>query len=184
MLGEWLHWIERGLDALGGWLIQADFGLGLLLVVGVSMSLSHVFALLANRLTTRQILWRLGLDALMLAVAFLLTSSIDMVLLRLYGSNPVHPSAFVDGIATCLLPACFYLAVAAPYIGETIGLVIWVMVHLNVITFVHVRFDLPWDQSVILCTPGYVLAAVLVALLFRQSWQRSYAMLASELGMP
>jgi hypothetical protein len=165
-------------------LIRADLGLGLLLVVGISMSLSHVFGLLANRLGARQILWRLLIDALVLASAFLLTSSIDMVLLNLYGSNPVHPSAFVDGIASCLLPACFYVCVAAPYIGETIGLVLWVLIHLNVVTFVHVRFDLPWDQALVLTTPGYLLALVLVALLFRQSWQRGYAMLASELAEP
>ncbi len=176
--------LERVLNGLGGWLIRADLGLGLLLVVGISMSLSHVFGLLANRLGARQILWRLLIDALVLASAFLLSSSIDMVLLNLYGSNPVHPSAFVDGIASCLLPACFYVCVAAPYIGETIGLVLWVLVHLNVVTFVHVRFDLPWDQALVLTTPGYLLALVLVALLFRQSWQRGYAMLASELAEP
>jgi len=176
--------LERVLNGLGGWLIRADLGLGLLLVVGISMSLSHVFGLLANRLAGRQILWRLLIDALVLASAFLLSSSIDMVLLNLYGSNPVHPSAFVDGIASCWLPACFYVCVAAPYIGETIGLVLWVLVHLNVITFVHVRFDLPWDQALVLTTPGYLLALVLVALLFRQSWQRGYAMLASELAEP
>ena len=172
------------LNGLGGWLIRADLGLGLLLVVGISMSLSHVFGLLANRLGAREIFWRLLIDALVLASAFLLSSSIDMVLLNLYGSNPVHPSAFVDGIASCWLPACFYVCVAAPYIGETIGLVLWVLVHLNVITFVHVRFDLPWDQALVLTTPGYLLALVLVALLFRQSWQRGYAMLASELAEP
>ena len=175
---------ERILDQLGGWLIRADLGLGLLLVVGLSMSLSHVFALFANRMSSRQILWRLLLDALVLALAFLMSSTIDIVLLRLYASNPVHPSALVNGIATCLLPACFYVCVAAPYIGETIGFVIWVLMHLNVVTYVHVRFALPWDQSLLLCTPGYVLAAVLVALLFRQGWQRSYAMLASELAEP
>ena len=176
--------LERVLNDLGGWLIRADLGLGLLLVVGISMSLSHVFGLLANRLGAREIFWRLLIDALVLASAFLLTSSIDMVLLNLYGSNPVHPSAFVDGIASCLLPACFYVCVAAPYIGETIGLVLWVLIHLNVVTFVHVRFDLPWDQALVLTTPGYLLALVLVALLFRQSWQRGYAMLASELAEP
>jgi len=176
--------LERLLNGLGGWLIRADLGLGLLLVVGISMSLSHVFGLLANRLGAREILWRLLIDALVLASALLLSSSIDMVLLNLYGSNPVHPSAFVDGIASCLLPACFYVCVAAPYIGETIGLVLWVLIHLNVVTFVHVRFDLPWDQALVLTTPGYLLALVLVALLFRQSWQRGYAMLASELAEP
>ncbi len=176
--------LERVLNGLGGWLIRADLGLGLLLVVGISMSLSHVFGLLANRLGAREIFWRLLIDALVLASAFLLTSSIDMVLLNLYGSNPVHASAFVDGIASCLLPACFYVCVAAPYIGETIGLVLWVLIHLNVVTFVHVRFDLPWDQALLLTTPGYLLAVLLVALLFRQSWQRGYAMLASELTQP
>lgn len=176
--------LERLLNGLGGWLIRSDLGLGLLLVVGISMSLSHVFGLFANRLGARQILWRLLIDALVLASALLLSSSIDMVLLNLYGSNPVHPSAFVDGIASCLLPACFYVCVAAPYIGETIGLVLWVLIHLNVVTFVHVRFDLPWDQALVLTTPGYLLALVLVALLFRQSWQRGYAMLASELAEP
>ena len=174
--------LERLLNGLGGWLIRADLGLGLLLVVGISMSLSHVFALFANRLGARQILWRLLIDALVLTSAFLLSGSIDMVLLNLYGSDPVHPSAFVDGIASCLLPACFYVCVAAPYIGETIGLVLWVLTHLNVVTFVHVRFDLPWDQALVLTTPGYLLALVLVALLFRQGWQRGYAMLASELA--
>lgn len=176
--------LERLLNGLGGWLIRADLGLGLLLVVGISMSLSHVFGLLANRLGAREILWRLLIDALVLASALLLSSSIDMVLLNLYESNPVHPSAFVDGISSCLLPACFYVCVAAPYIGETIGLVLWVLIHLNVVTFVHVRFDLPWDQALVLTTPGYLLALVLVALLFRQSWQRGYAMLASELSEP
>jgi hypothetical protein len=176
--------LERVLNGLGGWLIRADLGLGLLLVVGISMSLSHVFGLLANRLGAREIFWRLLIDPLVLASAFLLTSSIDMVLLNLYGSNPVHASAFVDGIASCLLPACFYVCVAAPYIGETIGLVLWVLIHLNVVTFVHVRFDLPWDQALLLTTPGYLLAVLLVALLFRQSWQRGYAMLASELTQP
>jgi len=174
--------LERLLNGLGGWLIRSDLGLGLLLVVGISMSLSHVFGLFANRLGAREILWRLLIDALVLASALLLSSSIDMVLLNLYGSNPVHPSAFVDGIASCLLPACFYVCVAAPYIGETIGLVLWVLIHLNVVTFVHVRFDLPWDQALVLTTPGYLLALVLVALLFRQSWQRGYAMLASVAG--
>ena len=176
--------LERGLDSLGAWLVHADLGLGLLLVVGLSMSLSHVFALLANRLNTRQILLRLLLDALILAAAFLLSTSLDMVLLTLFASQPVHPSLFINGIAACLLPACFYIAVAAPYIGETIGLVIWVLMHLNVITFLHVRFALPWEEALVLASPGYFFAVLLVWLLFRQSWRRGYTMLASELAEP
>ena len=174
--------VERLLDQLGGWLIHADLGLGLLLLVGLSMSLSHVFALLANRLSVRQILLRLLLDALMLAVAFLLSTSIDMVLLNLFASSPVRPTLFINGMASCLLPACFYVAVAAPYVGETIGLGIWWLMHLNVVTFLHVRFDLPYDQALLLSSPGYLFAVLLVWLLFRQSWRRGYVTLASELG--
>ena len=44
----------------------------LLLLVGLSFSLSHAFSLLANRLTPRQILVRLLLDALVLALVILL----------------------------------------------------------------------------------------------------------------
>ncbi|MEY3767011.1 MAG: hypothetical protein RLZZ11_78 [Cyanobacteriota bacterium] len=176
-----LHTFEGLLNSLGGWLIHVDPGLGLLFVVGASMSLSHVFALLANRLSARQILVRLLLDALILSVAFLLNSSIDMVLLSLYATEPVHPIAFINGIAAALLPACFYIAVAAPYIGETIGLVIWVLMHLNVVTLLHVRFDLPWGQALLLSSPGYLFAVLMVWLLFRQGWRRGYTMLASEL---
>jgi hypothetical protein len=66
--------LERVLNGLGSWLIRADLGLGLLFVVGISMSLSHVFGLFANRLGARQILWRLLIDALVLASAFLCCS--------------------------------------------------------------------------------------------------------------
>ena len=178
-----LLWIEGLLNRLGGWLIHVDLGLGVLLVVGISMSLSHVFALLANRMNARQILLRLLLDALILSVAFLLSSSIDMVLLTLYASATVHPTDFINAVAAALLPACFYVAVAAPYVGETIGWAIWMMIHLNVVTLLHVRFALPWCQALLLATPGYLFAVLLVWLLFRQSWRRSYTMLASEVSV-
>ncbi len=174
--------VQTALDALGGWLVQADIGLGLLLLVGLSMSLSHVFSLLANRLNRRQIIIHLILDALILSVAFLLSSTIDMVLLATSASAHIHPSAFVNGVAVCLLPAVFYLFVAAPYVGETIGFVIWVLMHLNVVTLLHARFDLPYGQALLLATPGYAVAVVLVWLLFRQSWQAGYSTLASQLS--
>jgi len=174
--------IQAALDALGGWLVQTDIGLGLLLVVGLSMSLSHVFTLLANRLNRPQIIVHLILDGLMLSVAFLLSSTIDMVLLATSASMTIHPSDFINGVAVCLLPAVFYLLVAAPYVGETIGLGIWVLMHLNVITLLHARFALPYGQALLLATPGYVVAVLLVWLLFRQGWQAGYSTLASQLS--
>lgn len=176
--------IQHALWDLGAWLIHSDVGLGILLVVGASMALSHVFALLANRLTGREILVHLVLDALILSVAFLLCTAVGMLLLRFYASMPVHPSAFLNGMAPCLLPGAFYVLTAAPYVGDLIALLIWVLVHLNVQVFLHVQFGVPYADALLLSTPGFLLAVGMVWLLFRRSWRASYAALASHLSDP
>ncbi len=173
--------VESGLERLGHWLLQADIGMGLLVLVALSMALSQVFALLANRLSTRQILVRLVLDALVLCLAFLLSCTLDMLLLSAFASRPVHPSVFINGIAACFLPGLFYALVAAPYISDLIALTIWVLIHLNLITLAHVRFALPYGEALLLLTPGYGLAMLLVWLQFRQSWRAGYLRLASQL---
>ena len=173
--------LESGLERLGHWLLQADIGMGLLVLVGLSMAASQVFALLANRLSTRQILVRLVLDGLVLCLAFLLSCTLDMLLLSVLASRSVHPSAFIDGIAVCFLPGLFYALVAAPYISDLIAISIWVLIQLNLITLVHVRFALPYGEALLLLTPGYVLAMLLVWLQFRQSWRAGYLRLASQL---
>ncbi|MEB3325698.1 MAG: hypothetical protein VKM17_10250 [Cyanobacteriota bacterium] len=170
------------LRQLGDWLANADLGLGLLLVVGASIALSHVFALLANRLNRRQILVHLLLDVLVLSVAYLLALACDMLLLKLFASRPVAPEKVLEGVAPCLLPATLYVFAAAPYVGELIAGAIWVLVHLNVVAFLHARFDLPPGEALLLCSPGYGLATALVWVRFRQRWQASYATLASHLG--
>ncbi|MEB3332291.1 MAG: hypothetical protein VKI83_07370 [Synechococcaceae cyanobacterium] len=171
-------WLERSLAALGAWLLKADLGLGLLLLVGLSFSLSHAFALLANRLTPRQILLRLLLDALVLTLVLLLSGILDMLLLAVLAQRPVQPTAFVNRMGAALIPGLFYILVAAPYISDLIALAIWFLVHLNVVTLLHVGFALPWTQALALSTPGFGVALALVALLFRQSWQASYRQLA------
>ena len=174
---------EHILSGLGNWLIHADLGLSLLLLVGLSISLSHIFALLANRLSVRQIVWQWVLDGLVLSLAFLLGYLIDMVLLSLYASRPVHPALFMNGAGACLIPALAYIFVAAPYIGDLIATVIWAFVHLNVITFLHARFGLGYGEALLLTTPGFVLALVLVWIEFRQIWRTAYSKLASEVSL-
>lgn len=173
--------VEPLLDRLGSWLLQADAGVGLVLLVGLSMSLSHAFALLANRLTPRQIAIRLLLDGLVLALAFLLASAVDMLLLASVAARQVHASVFLDGMGAALIPGLFYGLVAAPYIADLLAIGLWFLVHLNVVTLLHLRFALLWGEALLLSTPGFLLALVLVALLFRQSWQVSYRQLASQL---
>ena len=153
----------------------------LVLLVGLSLSLSHGFALLANRLTPRQIAVRLLLDGLVLTLAFLLASVIDMLLLASVAGRSIHPSAFLNEMGPALSPGLFFALVAAPYIADLIALILWFLVHLNVVTLLHTRFDLPWAEALLLATPGFLVAIVLVALLFRQGWQSSYRQLTDQL---
>lgn len=171
-------WLAHHLEALASWLMRADLGMGLLLLVGLSVSLSQAFALLANRLTPRQILLRLLLDALVFALALLLCGVIDMLLLAGLAHRPVQPIAFVNSMGAALIPALLHALVAAPYIGDLIAITIWGLVHLNVITLLHSRFALSWQQALLLASPGFLVALSLMALLFRQSWQASYRQLA------
>jgi hypothetical protein len=106
-----------------------------------------------------------------------------MVLLSLYASKPVHPALFMNGAGACLVPALAYILVAAPYIGDLIAAVIWALVHLNVITFLQASFGLGYGEALLLTTPGFVLALVLVWIEFRQIWRTAYSKLASEVSL-
>ena len=173
--------LEHGLAALAGWLVQADVGIGLLVLVGLSMSLSHLFALAANRLSMRQIAIQLVLDGLVLSVALLLNSLVTMLMLTLVAGIPVQPSHLLNTLAAALIPGLFYAFVAAPYISDLIALSIWFLIHLNVVTLLHAHFNLSYGAALMLSTPGFALTLVLVMALFHQSWQTGYRRLASEL---
>ena len=131
-----------------------------------------------NRVVLRVRLVRGGV--LDLAAALLIASFINMVLIALHTQLLVEPKQFFNAIGGALAPGLFYVLVAAPYVSDLIAITIWVLIHLNVITLVHLRFGLPYAEVVPLVTPGYVVALVLIALLFRSSWRRSYDRLASE----
>ena len=64
--------LSEQLVSMGQVLLALDTGVGLLVAVGFSMSASHLFSLLANRLTPRQILLHMVVDALVLSLALLL----------------------------------------------------------------------------------------------------------------
>ncbi|MDA0215533.1 MAG: hypothetical protein O2977_00335 [Cyanobacteria bacterium] len=174
--------LEAAMGGLGHWLLQLDGGFEILLLVGLSMSLAHLFALVANQLTPRQIVFQLLLDALVLAVALLLATLVDIVLLALVVDGPLQPWALFESLGAALLPGVFYMLVAAPYVSNLIAVTIWVLIHLNVVAVLQVRFALPAAQALALATPGYCLALLLVSALFYQGWQRGYRRLADSLG--
>lgn len=174
--------LETALTALGQWLLRLDRGVEILLLVGLSMSLAHLFALVANQLTPRQIVVQLLLDALVLAVALLLAALVDMALLAVVVEGPLQPWALFESLGTALLPGLFYVLVAAPYVGDLIAVAIWVLIHLNVVAVLQARFPLTAAQALALASPGYVLALLLISALFYQGWQRGYRRLADSLG--
>jgi hypothetical protein len=169
------------LEHLAVWLRQNDIGLAVFFLVGLSMSLSHVFALLANRLTPRQIATQLLLDALVLTVAILLNLLLNTVLLAAVTGLSVPASGLVDALAPALLPGLLYGFVAAPYISDLIALTLWGLIHLNTIALLHASFAISCEQALLLSTPGFVVAMLLVWLLFRQSWRSAYRRLATQL---
>jgi uncharacterized membrane protein YphA (DoxX/SURF4 family) len=99
--------LETALGALGHWLLRLDRGFEILLLVGLSMSLAHLFALVANQLTPRQIVVQLLLDALVLAVALLLATLVDMALLAVVVEEPLQPWALFESLGAALLPGLF-----------------------------------------------------------------------------
>ena len=174
--------IEQALDQLARWLMQADAGLGLVALVGLSMSISHLFALMANRLTPRQIVIQLILDGLVLSLALVLASLINMLMLCTFAGAAINPGELLAKLGPALIPGLFYCFVAAPYISDLIAGVIWALIHLNMVTLLHVHFNVSYAQALVLATPGLVVALLLVIAVFHQGWQRAYRQLASELA--
>lgn len=161
--------------------MQADVGIGLVLMVGLSMSTAHLFALLANRLTPRQIAIRLVLDGLILSMALLLATLVTMLMLALFSDVGLKQGELFDQIGAALIPGLFYALVAAPYISDLIAVSIWFLIHLNLITLLHANLAMSYGQALLISTPGFTLALLLVISLFHQSWQAGYRRLASEL---
>jgi hypothetical protein len=170
------------LEALGHWLLQLDRGWEILLLVGLSMSLAHLFPLVANQLTPRQIVVQLLLDGLVLAVAPAAGHPGGHGALALVVEEPLQPWALFESLGAALLPGVFYVLVAAPYVSDLIAVTIWVLIHLNVVAVLQARFALPAGQALALASPGYALALLLVGALFYQGWQRGYRRLADTLG--
>ena len=171
------HLVESTIVAIP----QAHTGLKLTIVVGFSFSLAHVFSLMANRLRPRQILVHVLLDSLVLGAALLIGNFLNLLMIALLADQVIRPDVFFNATAGALTPGLFYVLVAAPYISDLIAITIWVLIHLNLVTLVHLRFALPYEQVLLITTPGYLVALLMVALVFRQSWRRSYCRLATEL---
>lgn len=168
------------LDFLVQSMIKMEAGLWLLLGVGFSMSASHLFSLLANRLKPIQIAVHLAVDALGLCLAFLLGIFCDSLILTLMESVPLQPITFASQMTAALWPGLFYVLVGAPYVSDLIAVTIFAWIHLNALLLLRAFYSIPLQEGLIITFPGFVLALVMIALLFAQRWRSSYAELARE----
>ena len=174
--------LVTSLDAMGRLLLAMDSGVGLLIGVGFSMSASHGFALLANRLTPRQILLHMVVDALVLSLAFLLCILCHSLMLMVLEGIPLQPITFANRMCAALWPGLLYVLVAAPYVSDVIAIVLLAWIHLNVMVLLQAVYGLSLQAGLLVALPGFVVALLLVGLLFAQRWRRSYDTLACEVA--
>jgi hypothetical protein len=167
---------------MGELLLKLDVGVGLLVGVGASMSASHLFALLANKLRPRQILFHMIIDALVLSLAFLIGIVSHSLMLTLVAGVPLQPITFGNRMGVALWPCLFYVLVAAPYISDLIAITLLAWVHLNVVVLLQAVYGVPLAKGLIISLPGYGLSLVLIGYLFAQRWRASYSTLAREVA--
>ena len=170
------------LESMGQLLLAMDSGVDLLIGVGLSMSASHLFSLLANRLTPVQILLHMIMDALVLSLAFLIGILCHSMMLMLLEGVPLQPITFANHMGAAMWPGLFYVLAAAPYISDLIAVTLLAWIHLNVMLLLQAVYGIPLQSSLVVALPGFVLALLLVGLLFAQRWRTSYTMLAREVS--
>jgi len=177
---HWLVGINDSLEFLAQSMVKMEAGLGLLLGVGFSMSASHFFSLLANRLKPIQIAVHLAVDAFGLGLAFLLGIFCDSLILAMIESVPLDPVTFANQMTVALWPGLFYVLVGAPYISDLIAVTIFAWIHLNCLLLLRAVYAVPLAKGLVVTSPGFVLALIVIALLFAQRWRSSYAELVRE----
>ena len=175
--------LVASLESMGQLLLAMDTGVGLLIGVGLSMSASHLFSLLANRLSPAQILMHMLVDGLVLSLAFLLGILCHSLMLMLLEGVPLQPITFANRIGAALWPGLFYVLAAAPYVSDLIAVSLLAWIHLNVLLLLQAVYGIPLLTGLVVATPGFVVALLLVGLLFAQRWRASYDMLAREVAV-
>ncbi len=177
-----LEQLSETLALMGKMLMAVDTGVAFLAAVGLSMSASHLFSLLANRLTPRQIFFHMVMDALVLSLALLLCLVSHCLMLALLERIPLHPITFGNQMAVALWPGLFYVLVAAPYVSDLIAVTLLASIHLNMMILVNAMYGIPLLHAFVICLPGYIIALLLVGALFAQRWRSSYDTLAKEVS--
>ena len=103
-------------------------------------------------------------------------------MLMLLEGVPLQPITFANHMGVAMWPGLFYVLAAAPYVSDVIAVTLLAWIHLNVLLLLQAVYDIPLQSSLVVALPGFVLALLLVGLLFAQRWRTSYDMLAREVS--
>lgn len=177
------HGLADHFLSMGETLLKMETGVGLLIGVGISMSASHLFSLFANRLQPIQIAAHMVIDALGLSLAFLVGILLHCVMLTLLESRELQPISYANQMGIALWPGLFYVLVGAPYISDLIAVVLLGWIHLNTLVLLQARYGIPLEKGLMVATPGFIVALILIAFLFAQRWRSSYIQLSREISI-
>ena len=103
-------------------------------------------------------------------------------MLMLLEGVPLQPITFANRMGAALWPGLFYVLAAAPYVSDLIAVSLLAWIHLNVLVLLQAVYGIPLLTGLVVATPGFVVALLLVGLLFAQRWRTSYDMLAREVA--
>jgi len=95
---------------------------------------------------------------------------------------PLQPITFANRMGVALWPGLLYVLVAAPYVSDLIAVGLLAWIHLNVLVLLKAVYGIPFQSGLLVALPGFVVALVLVGLLFAQRWRRSYDTLACDVA--
>lgn len=166
------------------WLLSLPFRridfLLLLFLVGLSMSLSRIFAGIANRLTAQTIVLRIIIDSLVIGILHCTGTILTIVLYEVAIDGNINFAELYGLAPLIILPGLFYIFSAAPYIGNAIAVFLWATFFLNKIVLTQFIFDTTYATAFQIALPSFLLVLVVVWIQFKDGWRKAYTILSNS----
>lgn len=175
MIIQWLHDYRN-------WLLSLPYqGINfflLLFLVGLSISLTQLFARIANRCSFKAIMLRLLLDCLIIGVLNCCSTLTTLLMHELVFSGDANLIEFIKLSPLVILPGFFFVLSAAPYIGNTIVVIIAFDYLLNKIVLVQYLYNTSYIDALKVSLPSFILVTGVIWLLFADGWETNYKLLS------
>lgn len=177
MIIQWLHGYRD-------WLLSLPYQglnfLALLFFVGISISLTQVFARIANRCSFQAIMLRLLLDSLIIGILNCSSTLITLLMHEIVFSGDANLLEFIKLSPLVILPGFFFVLSAAPYIGNAIVVMIIFVYLLNKIVLVQYIYNTSYADALKVSLPSFLLVTGIIWLLFADGWENNYKALSDS----